>query len=440
MLTEEQAGEATPAPPVADRRLLRRQRRSRWDLKLSPYLYISPFFVLFVLVGLYPLLYTGWLSLHDWDRLYYQQGEFSGLENYRFVLTDPVFIKSLVNTFSIFLMSSVPQVIVAVCVAALLDTHLRGRTFWRMSVLLPFVVAPAAAVLIFGSLFADKSGLINAMLDGVGLEPIRWHVDRWWSHFAIASMVNWRWTGYNALIFLAAMQAVPRDLYESAAIDGAGRVRQFWSVTLPMIRPTMIFVIVTSTIGGLQIFTEPRLFDDTPQPRGRRRPPVHDDDALHLRQGHRGPVLRPRLGRGLDPVHDHHRDRAAQLRRDPPASPAGATHERRSAAMRRPGFVVYGLLAAFVIGSALPLYWSFMIGSHTKADAAQKPPPAAAGRPLHRQREARLRHGRLLAGADQQRARLRRLRPPRWCSSRRSPATASRSSGSAGARCSWASS
>jgi cellobiose transport system permease protein len=268
MLTEEQAGEVTPAPPVADRRLLRRQRRSRWDLKLSPYLYISPFFVLFVLVGLYPLLYTGWLSLHEWDRLYYQQGEFSGLENYRFVLTDPVFTKSLVNTFSIFLMSSVPQVIIAVCVAALLDTHLRGRTFWRMSVLLPFVVAPAAAVLIFGSLFADKSGLINALLDGVGLEPIRWHVDRWWSHFAIASMVNWRWTGYNALIFLAAMQAVPRDLYESAAIDGAGRVRQFWSVTLPMIRPTMIFVIVTSTIGGLQIFTEPRLFDDTPNREG----------------------------------------------------------------------------------------------------------------------------------------------------------------------------
>ncbi len=268
MLTEEQAGEVTPAPRVADRRLLRRQRRSRWDLKLSPYLYISPFFVLFVLVGLYPLVYTGWLSLHDWDRLYYQQGEFSGLENYRFVLNDPVFIKSLVNTFSIFLMSSVPQVIIAVCVAALLDTHLRGRTLWRMSVLLPFAVAPAAAVLIFGSLFADKSGLINSIIDGVGLEPIRWHVDRWWSHFAIASMVNWRWTGYNALIFLAAMQAVPRDLYESAALDGAGRIRQFWSVTLPMIRPTMIFVIVTSTIGGLQIFTEPRLFDDTPNREG----------------------------------------------------------------------------------------------------------------------------------------------------------------------------
>jgi cellobiose transport system permease protein len=165
-------------------------------------------------------------------------------------------------------MSSVPQVVCAVIIAALLDSRLRGRTFWRMSVLLPFAVVPAAAVLIFGSLLADRSGVVNAALDGIGLDPIRWHVERWWSHLAIAGMVNWRWTGYNALIFLAAMQAVPRDLYESAALDGAGRVRQFVSVTLPMIRPTMVFVIVTSTIGGLQIFTEPRLFDDTPNREG----------------------------------------------------------------------------------------------------------------------------------------------------------------------------
>jgi cellobiose transport system permease protein len=97
----------------------------------------------------------------------------------------------------------------------------------------------------------------------VGVDPVAWHTNRFASHVAIATMVNWRWTGYNALIFLAAMQAVPRDLYESAAIDGAGRVRQFASITVPMIRPTMVFVIITSTIGGLQIFAEPRLFDDT---------------------------------------------------------------------------------------------------------------------------------------------------------------------------------
>lgn len=255
------------------RRLLRRNRRSRWDIKLSPYLYISPFFILFAIVGLYPLIYTGFLAVHDWNRAYYIRGDFVGLDNFVWVLKDPVFQKSLVNTFSIFLMSSIPQVICAVTLAALLDTHLRGRTFWRMSVLLPFVVAPAAAVLIFGSLFADKFGVVNELIrhiDVGGFQPegVQWHVDRWWSHFAIAGMVNWRWTGYNALIFLAAMQAVPRDLYEAASIDGAGRVRQFFSVTLPLIRPTMIFVVITSTIGGLQIFTEPRLFDNTPARNG----------------------------------------------------------------------------------------------------------------------------------------------------------------------------
>lgn len=257
-----------PATTDLDRRLLRRQRRSRWDVRLAPYLYVSPFFILFGLVGLFPLAYTGYLSLFDWDRLAYARGDFAGLDNYRFVLTDPVFRKSMVNTFSIFVMSSIPQVVIAVAVAAMLDTQLRGRTFWRMSVLLPFVVAPTAAVLIFGSLFADKYGLVNGVLGSIGLEPIRWHVDRLWSHVAIASMVNWRWTGYNALIFLAAMQAVPRDLYEASALDGAGRIRQFLAVTLPLIRPTMIFVIVTSTIGGLQVFTEPRLFDDTPNREG----------------------------------------------------------------------------------------------------------------------------------------------------------------------------
>ncbi|WP_434550028.1 carbohydrate ABC transporter permease [Microlunatus sp. Y2014] len=224
--------------------------------------------MLFAVVGVFPLLYTGFLAVHDWDRLGYVRGEFNGLANFAFVLNDPVFQKSLVNTFSIFVMSSVPQVVIAVAVAALLDSPLRGRTFWRMSVLLPFVVAPTAAVLIFGSLFADQFGVINQFARQLGLDGIRWHVDRWWSHLAISSMVNWRWTGYNALIFLAAMQAVSRDLYESAAIDGASRVRQFFSVTLPMIRPTMIFVIITSTMGGLQIFTEPRLFDDTPSREG----------------------------------------------------------------------------------------------------------------------------------------------------------------------------
>jgi cellobiose transport system permease protein len=263
---------ATAAPPVADptapqpdrRRgaLTWRQRLSRWDVRLSPYLYVSPFFIVFLVIGMFPLAYTAYVSLYEWS-LIGGQGEFVGLENYRQVLDNPYFTKSLVNTVSIFLLSSVPQVLIALVVAGLLDTRLRGRIWWRMSILLPFVVAPAAVAIIFGSVFGDRYGLVNEALGWVGIDPIQWHVDRFASHVAIATMVNWRWTGYNALILLAAMQAVPRELYESAALDGAGKIRQFVSVTVPMIRPTMIFVVITSTIGGLQIFAEPRLFDNT---------------------------------------------------------------------------------------------------------------------------------------------------------------------------------
>ncbi|WP_043441917.1 carbohydrate ABC transporter permease [Arthrobacter sp. L77] len=242
------------------KRLAFSQKVSKWDVKLSPYLYISPFFLLFAITGLFPLLYTAWVSLHSWN-LIGGQGDFTGLENYAFVLAQPFFWNAVGNTFSIFLLSSVPQVVLAIAIAAVLDANLRARTFWRMGVLVPFVVAPVAVGLIFNNLFADQAGLVNEILTGIGLDPVRWHSDSLASHAAIATMVNFRWTGYNALIFLAAMQAVPRDVYEAATIDGAGRLRQFFSVTVPMLRPTIIFVVITATIGGLQIFDEARVFD-----------------------------------------------------------------------------------------------------------------------------------------------------------------------------------
>ena len=232
------------------------------DMKLSPYLFISPFFILFAIVGLFPLAYTAFVSVHDWG-LISGQGDFVGLQNYADVLTQPKFLTALRNTFSIFLLSSIPQVLMAIIVAAILDQNIRAKTFWRMGVLLPYVVAPVAVSLIFSKIFADQSGMVNQIIGTFGIEPIRFHADVLASHVAIATMVNFRWTGYNILILLAAMQAVPRDVYEAAIIDGAGRARTFFSVTIPMLRPTVIFVIITSTIGGLQIFDEPRLFDQT---------------------------------------------------------------------------------------------------------------------------------------------------------------------------------
>ncbi|WP_295122021.1 carbohydrate ABC transporter permease [uncultured Leifsonia sp.] len=244
-----------------DRRALTfKQKLSRFDVKASPYFYIAPFFVLFALVGLFPLVYTFVVSLNNWNLLT-GPGEWVGFANYLAELNDPFFWNSLFNTVSIFLLSAIPQLIGAVFIAAMLDQNIRAKTFWRMSVLLPYVVTPVAVTLIFSSAFDEKYGLINNILHAVGLDPVMWKTEVFPSHLAIATMVNWRWTGYNALILLAAMQAVPRDIHESAALDGAGQFRRFFSITLPSIRPTMIFVIITATIGGLQIFTEPKLFN-----------------------------------------------------------------------------------------------------------------------------------------------------------------------------------
>ena len=137
-----------------------RQRLTLLDAKVTPYVFVSPFFLLFLVVGMFPLGYTAWVSVHDWGLLS-GQGEFNGLDNYRRVLEDRYFWNALRNTISIFVLSSVPQVLIALALAGLLDTQLRARTLWRMSVLLPFVVAPAAVALIFGNVFGDRYGLAN---------------------------------------------------------------------------------------------------------------------------------------------------------------------------------------------------------------------------------------------------------------------------------------
>jgi len=252
----------TARAPRAPRRVGWGQRASRWDIKLSPYLYISPFFLLFAVFGAVPLVFNVVVAMHDWHRRA-GMGDFVGLDNFAWVLRQPAFWQALENTFSIFLWGGIPQLILALAIAAVLDQNLRARTFWRMSVLVPFVVMPVATSMIFGQVFG-QFGLLVPNLHAMGIltefsSPF--FQDRLLSHIAIGSMIVFRWTGYNSLLLLAAMQAVPRDLYEAATVDGAGRLRQFFSVTIPGIRPTLIFVILTMTIGGLEVFDEARMFD-----------------------------------------------------------------------------------------------------------------------------------------------------------------------------------
>ncbi|MEW9547470.1 carbohydrate ABC transporter permease [Nonomuraea sp. NPDC050783] len=247
------------ALPLAVTRRHRRSVRHTLDLRVSPYAYVAPFFLLFCAFGLFPLVYTAWVSLHEWTLLSDVQ-EFVGLGNYTTLLADGYFWNATFNTLSIGVLSTVPQLLLAVWLAHLLNRRLRFQTLFRISLLLPNVTSVVAVVVIFSQLFGRDFGMINWILSWFGVGNIDWAAGTASSHVALSVMIMWRWTGYNALIFLAAMQAVPRELYEAATLDGAGGFKQLRSITIPMIRPTIIFVVIVSTIGAMQIIAEPMLF------------------------------------------------------------------------------------------------------------------------------------------------------------------------------------
>jgi cellobiose transport system permease protein len=239
---------------------------SRFDLKGVPYLLVSPYFLLFALFGLFPLAYTFWLSLHDWELA--GDKKFNGLTNYVDLVTDAAFWNSVFNTLGMFVLATVPQLVLALLLANALNKRLRGRLLLRLGVLLPLVTSVVAVAVIFSQLFSRDYGLINWIIGWFGIDPITWQNEKWSSWIAISTMIDWRWTGYNAIILLAAMQTIPRDLYEAAAIDGASARRQFWQITVPMLRPTIVFVVFISTIGGLTLFAEPVMFEGNPMMTG----------------------------------------------------------------------------------------------------------------------------------------------------------------------------
>ncbi|MCA6094335.1 sugar ABC transporter permease [Streptomyces sp. SCA3-4] len=258
--------EGAPAGEAAGRRQGRagpgpwRSRLYRWDLRYSPYAFVAPFFLFFAAFGLFPLLYTGWASLHRVELTSPGRMEWVGLHHYARLLGNDFFWNALRNTFTIGVLSTVPQLLMALGLAHLLHHRLRAATFWRVALLAPHATSVAAATLVFVLLYGRDYGMVNWALDAAEIGPVDWQNGTWSSRCAVSSIVIWRWTGYNALIYLAAMQAVPDELYESAALDGASRLRQFRHVTVPALRPTILFTIVVSTIGATQLFGEPLLF------------------------------------------------------------------------------------------------------------------------------------------------------------------------------------
>ena len=257
--------ERVSVQPVAQvRRTGIRTWLHRADNGVSPYLYIAPFFLLFAAFGLFPLGYTAWISLTN-RTLLGATTHFVGLDNYRTLIHDSYFWNAVENTLGIWVLSTVPQLVIALGLAHLLNTKLRARTMFRMCVILPQVTSLVAVALIFTQLFSTDYGLVNYVLGQVGIDKIDWEAGRLSSWIALSVMVTWRWAGYNALLYLAAMQGIPDELYEAAAIDGARAWKQFIHVTIPQLRPTIIFTVIVSTIGGLQLFTEPYLFEPLKQ-------------------------------------------------------------------------------------------------------------------------------------------------------------------------------
>ncbi len=251
---------AVAAPPPAPDPAPPRRRRSRLGSNRWGYAYVAPFFALFACFSLYPFLYTAWISLHEVRLSDIDGAEFVGLGNYRELLQNEFFWNAARNTLTIGILATVPQLCMALGLAHLLNYRMRGRTFFRVAMLMPYATSIAAATLVFAQLFGRDYGLINAGLQAIGFDRVDWEGGSWTSQFAISVIVTWRWTGYNALIYLAAMQAIPGDLYEAATLDGASRWQQFLHVTIPSLRPTILFTIVVSTIGAVQLFGEPLLF------------------------------------------------------------------------------------------------------------------------------------------------------------------------------------
>jgi len=226
---------------------------------ISGYLYIAPFFIIFGVFGLFPIVFTAFISLHKWNIL--GTREFIGFKNYQLLFTDPLFWKALGNTFSIWVISTLPQLFLALVLAFILNSaFLKGKQFFRLAVFLPNITSVVAVAIIFGAIFGEKYGVLNYLLSFIGIDPINWKGSYFGTHVAIASMVMWRWTGYNTIIYLSALQSISKDLYEAATIDGASKMQQFFYITIPMIRPMVIFTVILSTIGGMQIFAEPQMF------------------------------------------------------------------------------------------------------------------------------------------------------------------------------------
>jgi len=221
------------------------------------YVYISPFYILFLIFGAFPILFSFYLSFQRWNGI--SPIQWIGLENYVRLFQDRLFWLALKNTLWIGIVAHIPMLIGALILAFIINSPLvRYKDFYRTAYFLPVVTSSVAVALVFGTLYGVRFGLVNWVLTELGLKPIDWWGGKGeWIKPAIIFLFIWRWLGWNMVIYLAGLQGIPGDLYEAAAIDGASLPQIFWYITLPLLRPVILFTVVLSTIGAMTLFDEP---------------------------------------------------------------------------------------------------------------------------------------------------------------------------------------
>jgi multiple sugar transport system permease protein len=225
----------------------------------APYLFISPFFILFALFMLVPIGFGIYLSFTEWSGL--GSPAWIGLRNYVELFRDPSFWTALANTGMYMVFTMVVVLPLSLMLAMALNARgLRLRDLFRTAFFLPVVVSPIIVALVFGLFFDQQYGLVNSIFRALfGFPGIDWLTSPGWAKAVVVILVLWRWTGYMTIFFLAGLQNVPRELYEAASLDGAGTVSSFWNVTLPQLRPIATFIAVTALVNTAQIFEEPFL-------------------------------------------------------------------------------------------------------------------------------------------------------------------------------------
>jgi ABC-type sugar transport system permease subunit len=216
---------------------------------------VSPYILHVIVFVLFPVGFSFFLTFHEWNII--GPMEFVGMTNYEKLVQDQFFFKSIRNTL-VFLAIHIPlQIVVALGLAVILNQQIWFRAFFRGAFFMPVVVSGVVVTIMWQQLYGYELGTINTLLHWMGFEKMGWLIDPGWAMPSIAIMATWKNVGLYIILFLVGLQVVPKSLYEAAELEGATKWQQFRFITLPVINPTIVMVVILSTIGGFSLFIEP---------------------------------------------------------------------------------------------------------------------------------------------------------------------------------------